>query len=1143
MPIKKQLLAGVLLGVAGFAGNWFRYPLFLNIDFLFGSFFVMSALLRYGIGAGVVASLLASSCTWLMWKHPYAIIIFTLETVIVGILNSKRKKADILFNDIVYWFCFGAPLVWLCYHNLLHDNHASTILIICKQAMNGIFNALLASIFFLILLSREKAAANLPSFRQLLCTIMISLVLFPAFIHIFYNLRTTSGISSKLLARQTTNAASSVGAIAGFWLSDHQSGVAGGLQTEALLRQIKAIVGAQEMHITILNQVGRVVVSTRNDLGSGMPFQGQVNGSKRPITSEVDHLIPAPEKGRNLMQRWAKSWYVAEIEVSPESRWQVVVENAYAPLLNDLRDNATTALAGLVFLSLLIVPLSNLLSYRLTRSLEKLRNTTRSLPEDIRNNMPESLPLSSIREVAELVENFHVTRGVLQEQHDELQQYNETLEEKNAVLVANDAAMKLLLQRFSQAQKAADAGLWDWDMQTDKLTWSPELFMLFGLDAERDEASFEQWQRVMHPDDWLGAELRVKSAVENRERLYNEYRIMRGSEIRWISSIGDTTYDEPGAPVRMSGICLDITKRKQAEERLHLLADTAGMLLMSDSPQDVVDTLCKRALPILGCDAFFNYLVDQGSGRLRLNACTGIPQEDREKILWLDFRVAVCGCVARDGCRIVTEDILSTPDDNTDLIKSFGINAYACHPLMLGEEVLGTLSFGSCSKDRFSEDDLAVMKAVADLVAIALERKRSEVIIQQAKREWELTFDSVPDLIAILDEQHRIIRVNRSLAKHLGLGPAECIGRYCYDVVHGLVHAPDFCPHAHTLCDNKTHAVEVYEESLHGDFLVSTTPLHQDDGKLIGTVHIARDISDRKKAENKLQQTLDQLEEKVRERTAQLEDTITVLQEEVNERQKAQESLRVEMLERVRIMESLRDQEKLMILQSRQAAMGEMIGNIAHQWRQPLNILGLLLQQMELFFETGKFDANYLGQSVGKGMGIIQHMSRTIDDFRNFFRPDKEQKRFSISETINNTIALISDSFVSHMISIEVNNTCELEVDGYPNEFAQALLNILLNAKDVLLERKIAGPRISIAVSKAAGKGMIVIKDNAGGIAEEIIDKIFDPYFTTKGPQQGTGLGLYMAKMIIEKSMGGDLRARNGEEGAEFFIEVGNVTT
>lgn len=1370
MSLNKQLIAGLILGIAGFAGNWFKYPLFLNIDFLFGSLFVMIALLRYGTGAGIIASIVASSCTFLMWKHPYAMVIFTAETAVVGFLNRRRSKADILLHDIGYWFIIGTPLVWLFYNGVLHDSFSSTILIALKQSMNGISNALLAYIFFMIIASREKVAEHLPSFSQVFFTTVVTMVLVPAFLYIFYSLRSTSEREGALLASQTKRASDNVALTVSSWLQEHHQIVTalahrigdqdrksvnemqqlvetfndashalwavgvidkhatsiafsprvdafghstigisyadrsylsslkenrkpyiagvlqgksgnkgpvvpllapmfagnefkgycfGALQTDAMLKHIKIIVGTVKMDITLLDQFGQVVVSTRKDLPTMSGYSRPPGGSIRQINRDVIQWIPRHETGKNLMQRWSKSLYISEKEIDPASHWKVIVENSYFPLLEQLRSKAATALAGLVFLSLCIVVITTLLGRRLTRSLEKLRFSTGSLPEDIRSNRPAMLPESSIREIAGLIDNFRITRTALQEQHDSLQNLNDSLNEKNAFLseseeryrilvevapfavfvnrndsieyvnptalalfgadsagqllgrspfslfhpeyhpimtarinklmsaqtvpliearivqlngtvrnvevaaasfvdskgVAihvmlhditerkhNEEKLRSVLTRFSEAQKAASAGLWDWDIPTGRLTWSPELYELFGLDPEQVQASFEVWQGVMHPEDWAVADQRVKKALEKKERLYNEYRTFTPSgELRWISAIGDTIYDDSEKPVRMSGICIDITERKQAEERLNLLADTANVLLVTDSPQNAVEALCLKALSILGCQCFFNFLIDQDSGRLKLNACTGITDEDQEKIQWLDLGVAVCGCTAQDACRIVAEDIPNTPDERTELINSFGIRAYACHPLMFGPEVIGTLSFGTRTRSSFSDEDLAVMKAISDLVAIAMQRKRIEGSLERAKKEWERTFDSVPDLIAILDDKHRIIRVNRSMAKQLNREPKDCIGLLCHEAIHGTLCPPAFCPQTHTLCDNLTHEVEIYEESLGGDYLISTTPLHDAAGNLIGTVHVARDISDRKSAEDALKKAHDTLEERIRERTSQLEETVEILQEEVRDRIKAEKALGLESEERIKAVERLREQEKFMILQSRHAAMGEMIGNIAHQWRQPLNILGLLIQQMQMYHEVGQFDTDYLDQSVRKGMEIIQHMSRTIDDFRDFFRPDKEPVVFSVSDSIEKAISLVRESFASNLVSIDSRIDCEPVTMGYPNEFSQVLLNILINARDVLLERKVIDPRITINVGTKDCRCIIKISDNAGGITDNVIGKVFDPYFTTKGVQQGTGLGLYMAKTIIEKNMNGLLTVANGPEGAEFQIEVESV--
>jgi PAS domain S-box-containing protein len=173
-------------------------------------------------------------------------------------------------------------------------------------------------------------------------------------------------------------------------------------------------------------------------------------------------------------------------------------------------------------------------------------------------------------------------------------------------------------------------------------------------------------------------------------------------------------------------------------ERLEILSYTASQLLVSDKPQQLVEELCRKVMTFLDCQVFFNFLVDEVTGRLHLNACTGIPPRKVREIEWLDFGVAVCGCVARDGLRIIAENIPETPDIRTDLIKSFGIKAYACHPLMHQQHVIGTLSFGTRTRTTFSMDDLAMMKAVTDQVAIAMSRVRMEDKMRQITERFEM---------------------------------------------------------------------------------------------------------------------------------------------------------------------------------------------------------------------------------------------------------------------------------------------------------------------------------------------------------------------------------------------------------------------
>ena len=189
----------------------------------------------------------------------------------------------------------------------------------------------------------------------------------------------------------------------------------------------------------------------------------------------------------------------------------------------------------------------------------------------------------------------------------------------------------------------------------------------------------------------------------------------------------------------------DITDRKRLEEdlrrsnqRLDLMAETAGRLLTAVAPQEVVDTLCRKVMEFLDCDLFFNFLVTGDPKQLHLNAYAGITEEEARPLEWLEYGVAVCGCAAMEGSPIVCADIQHTTDPRTDLVKSMGVQAYACHPLMVEGRVLGTLSFGSRRQTAFTPDDLALMKAVADQVAIAMDRKLAEESLRQSEEALRL---------------------------------------------------------------------------------------------------------------------------------------------------------------------------------------------------------------------------------------------------------------------------------------------------------------------------------------------------------------------------------------------------------------------
>jgi len=229
-----------------------------------------------------------------------------------------------------------------------------------------------------------------------------------------------------------------------------------------------------------------------------------------------------------------------------------------------------------------------------------------------------------------------------------------------------------------------------------------------------------------------------------------------------------------------------------------------------------------------------------------------------------------------------------------------------------------------------------------------------------------------------------------------------------------------------------------------------------------------------------------------------------------------------------------RDKDILLIQQSRLAAMGEMIGNIAHQWRQPLNALGLVLTNIEDASDYGELTDDYLAKSVSKGNQIVQAMSTTINDFKDFFSPEKERTIFSANDQVKHVMSLIDPNLAATSIKVTVNHLQDVHIDGYPNEYAQVLLNLISNAKEAIMANNVSQGKITITIYKKDNKGYVTVVDNGGGIKHDILEKVFDPYFSTK--EMGTGVGLYMSQMIIQRNMGGEIKAENAGHGAKFSV-------
>ncbi|SFV59989.1 histidine kinase [hydrothermal vent metagenome] len=234
------------------------------------------------------------------------------------------------------------------------------------------------------------------------------------------------------------------------------------------------------------------------------------------------------------------------------------------------------------------------------------------------------------------------------------------------------------------------------------------------------------------------------------------------------------------------------------------------------------------------------------------------------------------------------------------------------------------------------------------------------------------------------------------------------------------------------------------------------------------------------------------------------------------------------------------EQEQMLFRQARYAQMGEILNMIAHQWRQPLNAIAMTNTGMLVGLKESQINRENLITKAKRTDGYIQHLSQTIDDFRNFFRIDREKSDLTLSEVVHDALELLNPILNSHNIDVTIKRSCSCTIYSYPNEVLNVTLNLLNNAKDALMQKEDNREIIIDMSHDHASEGRtftyLEIRDNAGGIPEEIIEKIFDPYFTTKEKQGGTGLGLYMSKQIVEKHCQGKINVKNGEDGAIFKI-------
>lgn len=386
------------------------------------------------------------------------------------------------------------------------------------------------------------------------------------------------------------------------------------------------------------------------------------------------------------------------------------------------------------------------------------------------------------------------------------------------------------------------------------------------------------------------------------------------------------------------------------------------------------------------------------------------------------------------------------------------------------------------------------------------ERESANIALLESNKRLALHQQQTMLAYIEIDPELQVTQWNPAAERIFEFPREEAIGRRLDGLIIPAAQKEAAVASWKTLLSSGKEGKNAIAENLtqHGKRIIcewNETPLTDAGGKVIGLVSLVQDITERVHAEEALKQLNQNLEQRV--------------QEEVRKN---------------------RDKDHLLMHQSRLAAMGEMVHNIAHQWRQPLTALGLVIANIRDDYQYGELNQQRLDKATEESTRLLSRMSKTIDDFRNFFHQDLKKEYFDVAHAIRETIALIEASLKNNFIALDLDLAEGVRSYGFPSQFCQALLNVITNAKEAIQEKGIEDGHIRLRLRADQGRALVTVHDNGGGIPQEILDKVFDPYFTTK--DGGSGIGLYMTKTIIERNMGGQVLAANTEDGAEMTLSV-----
>ncbi len=639
-------------------------------------------------------------------------------------------------------------------------------------------------------------------------------------------------------------------------------------------------------------------------------------------------------------------------------------------------------------------------------------------------------------------------------------------------------------RRLAATLDAGGMGSWAWQLGQNRSVWNRKEFELLGLPPQEGEVDADLFFRLVHPDDRPALQGAISESLSAGD-FHSEFRVVTPSgEVRWLEGSGRVLRDPGGTtPDHMFGVNFDISARKRAEEAvrrqtegLRLLSEAAAELLAAVDPVQMVHDLFARVSAHLGCDVFFHY--EAVADGLRLVAAGGIDDDDRRRFARLRLGEAMCGRVAQTRQMVYGRGLECSTDENDGLVRGLGVRAYACHPLLAGPRLLGTLAFGSRSKAAFDEHELDFIRTVSHYVATARERLRTELAVRESGRLYRAVVEHSTDGLVLATRGVGITFSTPAVTAMLGHTAAE-LARLTPEQMH---HPDDLDRVWAVIRDAEAHpgrTVSITHRMRHKDgsvrWIDSTLTDWTDDQAVGALVINLRDVTDRETA---------------------------------REREK-------------RIEEKLRQSTKL-------EAIGQLAGGVAHDFNNLLTVVGGFSELV-----LADLPANHPHRTAL--LAIRDAGERGAALTRQLLAFSRKQVIEPVVLDLNDTVVRIA-ALLRRLIPADVSIATTLTAKPAavridPIQAEQVLLNLAVNARDAMP----GGGRLIIETANRtltpedpaghpdlpAGRYVrLSVTDTGCGMTPEVKARMFEPFFTTKESGKGTGLGLATVYGIVRQASG-----------------------